>query len=362
MATKSKQSKRDKIKFASAGAASVHATSLGVTAGGGIYEPSSSLAAAAYDEACDPNGDFGCTASLRPLDRRLAPHSNGPRFPALRGRSKPTERKIQHYGWIPDLPDIRDHLYATPVALSLPKEFDLRNHYDPFPPIYNQEMVGSCTANALAGAIQFERMRQKLPFADQIPSRLFIYYNERLLEHTVQHDNGAQLRDGVKSIVHTGTCFEGRGPGQWPYNVVAVTTAPTPACYAMALKDRVVGYSRLHQTYEQLRGCLSSGFPFVFGFTAYESLESAAVKASGDIPLPSANEAAIGGHAVMAIGYDDTAQKFVIRNSWGRDWGKEGYGTMPYAYLTNLNLSGDFWTIRLMSLNTGKPPVPTTKG
>lgn len=354
MAKSKKSPRKKKSQSASTNNGPTDTASTDITAGRGIYEPSSSLKAAAYESACDPWGDTSCLAPLRPLDIKLAPHSKDPRFPSMRGQSKPTERKTGCYGWIPDLPDVRDHMYATPFALSLPRQFDLRDHCAPFPPVYDQGLLGSCTANALAGAIQFERMRQRLPWSEQIPSRLFIYYNERILEGTAEHDHGAQLRDGIKSIVHNGACFEGNSPGQWPYDINAVTTAPSPACYAMALKDRVIGYSRLHQTYEQMRGCLASGFPFVFGFTAYESLKDAA---SGKIPLPSANEAAIGGHTVMAIGYDDAAQKFIIRNSWGSGWGKKGYGSMPYAYLTNSNLARDFWTIRLMSLNTGKSPA-----
>jgi C1A family cysteine protease len=307
------------------------------------------------DPRCN-DSQFPCYPSLRPFQRVVSYHGTDgrefPVFPMVPGKSSPSEREIQRYGWVPDLPDARDHMYAAPMMLSLPSEWDLRQH-DPFPPPYDQGQLGSCTANALAGAIQFERMRQNLPSANQIPSRLFIYYNERVIEHMISIDGGAQLRDGIKTVVHTGSCFEGNGQGQWPYNVANFATAPPPACYGMALKDRVIGYSRLTQTIDQMRGCLASGYPFVFGFTAYESLESKEVAANGIVPLPAAHESVVGGHAVLAVGYNDATQQFIVRNSWGTHWGQDGYCLMPYSYLSNDNLASDFWTIRLMT-----PPTP----
>jgi C1A family cysteine protease len=98
-----------------------------------------------------------------------------------------------------------------------------------------------------------------------------------------------------------------------------------------------------------MRGCLASGYPFVFGFTVYESFESQDVAKTGVVPMPSPNEQTVGGHAVLAVGYDDSQQRFIVRNSWGPDWGMKGYFTIPYAYLTQSNLSDDFWTIRLIS-------------
>jgi C1A family cysteine protease len=97
-----------------------------------------------------------------------------------------------------------------------------------------------------------------------------------------------------------------------------------------------------------MKGCLASGYPFVFGFTVYESFESAAVANSGHAPMPAPSERAIGGHAVMAVGYEDANQWFLVRNSWGRGWGLAGYFTLPYAYLIQSGLSSDFWTIRIV--------------
>lgn len=95
-----------------------------------------------------------------------------------------------------------------------------------------------------------------------------------------------------------------------------------------------------------MRACLASGFPFVFGFTVYDAFDTPAVAKSGVLNLPKAKERPLGGHAVMAVGYDDTVKRFTVRNSWGPDWGRKGYFTMPYDYLADRNLSDDFWTVR----------------
>jgi C1A family cysteine protease len=250
--------------------------------------------------------------------------------------------KIARYGWLPDLPDQRDHFYAAPVELAgvLPAKVDLRPQC---PPVYDQGQLGSCTANAIAGAIEFDRMKQKLA---QIftPSRLFIYYNERAIEHTIDSDSGAQIRDGIKSVVKQGDCPE----TEWPYVIARFKTRPTPQCYADALPYRAVLYQRLTPILSQLKGCLASGYPFVFGFTVYESFESATVARTGQVSLPKSGERAIGGHAVAGVGYDDARQWFIVRNSWGGQWGLKGYFTLPYAYAADDNLASDFWTIRVV--------------
>jgi len=203
-------------------------------------------------------------------------------------------------------------------------------------------MLGSCTANAIGGAIEFDRLKQKL--TDFVPSRLFIYYNERVIEGTVHSDSGAQIRDGIKSVASQGVCPE----PEWPYVIARFAQKPPAKAYKDAATDRAVSYQSLIQELNQMKGCLASGYPFVFGFTVYESFEDAAVAKSGHAPMPAPSERTIGGHAVMAVGYEDAHQWFLVRNSWGPKWGLAGYFTLPYAYLIQSGLASDFWTIRIV--------------
>jgi len=252
-------------------------------------------------------------------------------------------RKIARYGWVRDLPDQRDHLYATPseFLLKLPSSADLRPQC---PTVYDQGQLGSCTANAIASALEFDQMKEKQANVF-VPSRLFIYYNERAMEGTVNEDSGGQIRDGIKSVAQQGDCPE----TLWPYDITKFAVKPPQQCYQQALKFKAVQYQRLSQILNQLKGCLASGYPFVFGFSVYESFESPQVAQTGHAPMPAPTEKSIGGHAVMAVGYDDSQNWFIVRNSWGVGWGIEGYFTLPYAYLLEQNLASDFWTIRIVS-------------
>jgi C1A family cysteine protease len=246
------------------------------------------------------------------------------------------------YGWTPDRPDQRDRLYASIAAppVKLPAAVDLRSGCSA---VENQGTLGSCTANALVGNLEFLEKQAGLQATDL--SRLFIYYNERVLEGTVEEDSGAMLRDGVKSLVRLGVCAE----QAWPYVITKFAAKPPAACYLAGLDHQITSYNRI-LTLPEMRMCLAEGFPFVFGFTVYESFESPAVAKTGTVNLPQPKERALGGHAVMAVGYNDDAQRFTIRNSWGAEWGRQGYFTMPYAYLDSRNLSDDFWTIRAMEV------------
>jgi C1A family cysteine protease len=249
--------------------------------------------------------------------------------------------RIKRYGWVRDIPDQRDIRYEPPprLARALPRKVDLR---DGFPPCYNQGELGSCTANAISGALQFLETKEGAT-APVMPSRLFIYFNERALEGTVDSDSGAQIRDGIKSVARRGFCPE----VLWPYDIRRFAEKPPEPCYRAALKDRVSQYLRLdHDSPVPLLTCLASGYPFVFGFSVYESFETSHVAETGVVPLPRPGERVLGGHAVVACGYDLKTERFTVRNSWGARWGVGGYFTMPFAYLTNSFLSADFWTIR----------------
>jgi C1A family cysteine protease len=260
-------------------------------------------------------------------------------------------RTIQRYGWVPDLPDQRDFLYAAPseVQQKIPKSVDLSKKC---PPVYDQGQLGSCTANAIAAAIEFE---QKKKF---VPSRLFIYYNERVIEGTVESDSGAQIRDGIKSVATQGAPPE----KDWPYVIGKFRDDPPASAFRDAKKDMVTLYQRLIQDLNTMKGCLASGYPFVFGFTVYTSFESATVARTGIVPMPASDEKIIGGHAVLAVGYDDAKREFLVRNSWGPHWGLKGYFKMPYAYLTTAKLSTDFWTIRGVDQRGKRSKGRRTKG
>lgn len=258
-------------------------------------------------------------------------------------------RSIKRYGWIPDLPDHRDLTYAVPmhVVAAGPPSVDLRKQC---PAVYDQGDLGSCTANAIAGALEFDMLKQRE--SAFVPSRLFIYYNERAIEGTIPHDAGAMIRDGIKSVANQGVCPEGDNgdpPPDWPYDISKFADTPPAACYEKAKAMKAISYHSVTQNLADMKGCLAEGYPFVFGITVYESFESQAVARTGDVPMPRSGEKVLGGHAVLAVGYDDDDRLFICRNSWGDSWGDAGYFFMPYAYLLDDNLSDDFWTIRSVS-------------
>lgn len=242
---------------------------------------------------------------------------------------------IRGYGWVPDRPDQRDYLYsAIRPVVRLPKKVDLKVFCSD---VENQGMLGSCTANALAGNLEY--LDHKIDDVYTDVSRLFIYYNERVLIDTVDYDSGATLRDGIKTLRKQGACWE----RTWPYLIERFTQKPPKKCYIEAKEHCIESYHRIGTLSEMLT-CLAEGFPFVFGFTVYESFESQKVARTGIANMPGKKEKVLGGHAVLAVGYNQKDKIFLVRNSWGGDWGMDGYFTMPYEYLETL--AADFWTIR----------------
>lgn len=241
-------------------------------------------------------------------------------------------------GWKPDVPDIRDYRFTSSFAKpQLPDKVDLRPL---MPPILDQGDLGSCTAFAVGTGVHFLRKQRKAK-PDFNPSHLFIYYNERVREGTVNEDAGAYIRTSIKTVAKDGFCRE----KYWPYIISKFTKKPTVKAYRDAVKNKAVEYYRIDNTdIDQLKGCLAAGYPFIFGFAIFESIDKA--DKTGHIPMPSQQEQMLGGHAVICCGYDDSTGNFIIHNSWGTELGDKGYFYMPYQYLTDINLSDDFWTVR----------------
>jgi len=246
--------------------------------------------------------------------------------------------QTRNYGWKPDLPDPRDiHYYALyRIPKKLPEKVDLRALC---PAVEDQGKLGSCTSHALTGAVELLENKDGLSVVQM--SRLFLYYNERVIENTTSSDNGARIRDGIKSLVKQGVCSEDK----WPYLIENFQSKPTQDCYREALDHQITSYQRI-DTLDQMLSCLADGFPFVFGFTVYESFESQSVAKTGIVNMPTEQESPLGGHAVLAVGYDNHQKRFIVRNSWSPNWGIKGYFTIPYDYLADHELAKDMWTIR----------------
>ena len=223
---------------------------------------------------------------------------------------------------------------VSPLA-KLPSFVDLRPK---MPAPYDQGTLGSCTANALCGVMQYD-----VPALQG--SRLFLYYNERKLEHDIPDDAGASLSDGIAVLRKYGLCEE----ADWPYDITKFAVAPPKLCYAKALKRRAIDVSNIMNDVNAMKTSLVSGFPFVVGIKVYDTFESDEVAKTGLVPMPTEHDKELGGHAVVCVGYDDSRQVWIMRNSWGEAWGDKGYFYLPYTYLLDSSLSSDLWNIKSVS-------------
>ena len=256
------------------------------------------------------------------------------------------------YSLVRDDPDPGDYLYppkSEHVRKRLPSRVDLRPLC---PPVQDQGKLGTCTAHAVAGAIDYERRLHKQRAIR--PSRLFIYYNERPIAHEKRLKPTVNLRDALKVAAKHGACPE----TMLPYNVLprATIKKPLPAAYKAAAKHRIAAYYRIshgsltpEQFLHHLKSCLADRHPFVFGFKMHPSfVPPRTEKWEGwMMPIPQKrNDRGHGGHAVMAVGYDDRKQAVLVRNSWGTGFGIKGYFWMPYSLISDSGFAHDFWTIR----------------
>jgi C1A family cysteine protease len=268
-------------------------------------------------------------------------------------------------GWLPDWPDIRDytaeHELIAPLLdrarmgtprKKLPATADLRAWC---PPIEDQGQIGSCTANAGVALVEYFERRAFGKHLDA--SRLFLYKATRNLLN-LRGDTGAYLRTTMGALVLFGVPPE----RFWPYEPKALDKEPPAFCYSFAANYRTMSYFSLDppgtkpaELIERIKTYVAGGIPSMFGFTVYNSIEQAGAK--GEIPFPGIKEKVAGGHAVVAVGYDDkksiknreqgakgTVGAFLIRNSWGEGWGDAGYGWLPYEYVA-AGLAEDWWTL-----------------
>jgi len=287
-------------------------------------------------------------------------------------------------GWLPDYPDFRDITVdhdevlprlkklgqkdsvkamltkvgvAKPAKVSLPASIDLRAWCSP---IENQGSLGSCTANACVGIVEYFERRAFGKHIDA--SRLFLYKTTRNLLHWTG-DTGAFLRTTMGALVLFGVPPEEVPPEEyWPYVIPDFDKEPPAFCYAFAQNYQAISYYRLdppgtdkNVLLNRIKTNLAAGLPSMFGFTVYSSYTQAA--ATGKIPYPTPGEKVVGGHAVVAVGYDDgmkikntnpkaveTTGALLIRNSWGTGWGSSGYGWLPYDYVLK-GLAVDWWSL-----------------
>jgi C1A family cysteine protease len=282
--------------------------------------------------------------STRPLESITSP------LEPITSPLEPKEEKkiLRSYGFKPDLPlsskDKNLMLTAhSSVRRRFPKKLELIN----LPPVYDQGALGSCTSQSLSAAFQYEQRRQNLP--DYMPSRLFIYYNERSLEGTINIDSGAALSDGIKSMTNLGVASEEK----CPYIIEKFAEKPSDEAYRFALDHQVIKSSRVNMTVNDFKTMINLNVPIAFGFTVYESFEDQETARTGIMKVPdTTKEECLGGHAVLCIGYDDlktsadkkTVGYLKVRNSWGSSWGSGGYFYMPYDVIKN-GLACDGWAI-----------------
>jgi len=269
-------------------------------------------------------------------------------------------KRIKGMGWMRDLPDYRDFVAESPpvqeireqsqkikkTAKAVPVSMDLRPWCSP---IEDQEDLGSCTANAGVGLLEYFQRRAFGKHLDG--SRLFLYKVSRNLLNWVG-DQGAYLRTTMKAMVLFGVPPE----SYWPYEVEGFEKEPPAFCYAFAQSYQTTRYYRLDppgqstdKTLAEVKKNLAAGLPSMFGFSVYSSI-SPLGDGKGEIPFPGPGDSFEGGHAVVAVGYDNKKKigkdtgALLIRNSWGTEWGVSGYGWLPYSYV-EAGLAVDFWTL-----------------
>ena len=225
----------------------------------------------------------------------------------------------------------------------LPQKVDLRKYMTK---IEDQGEIGSCTANATAGAYEYILNRYKGISSFDL-SRLFLYYNSRALENETNNDCGAILSDVIKTLSKDGVCDEKK----WPYTNVLKNYKKKPSqdCYTDAKNNKAIKFQHVNTNLDEWKSALAEGHPIIFGITVFSGINN---PRNGKVPNPKSNERADGGHAMLCVGYSDPDRVFIIRNSWGVQWGDKGYGYISYDYMMNKKYNdGDNWI--LFEVSTG---------
>lgn len=247
-------------------------------------------------------------------------------------------------GYLPDLPDIRDVRFSAPAPrAALPSSVSMRGG---MPPTKDQLTIGSCTAFASTAAYIWQMMRQAV--LGWQASELAQYYWSRQREGTTRWDAGATLRNAVKVLVKAGAAAE----DLWPYDPSKFAVAPAQRVKQAAKTHQALQYESVPVDVYAMKQAIAAMLPVIVGISVYQSFEGDDVARTGVVPLPTLGEPLMGGHALLACGYDDATQTFEVRNSWG-DWGDAGYLHIPYAYLGDPRLGGDYWILK-----TVEAPIP----
>jgi C1A family cysteine protease len=256
---------------------------------------------------------------------------------------------LKGLGWQPDIRDERDELFAAQAPLAAaPAVYSMLEH---MPPVYDQGNLGSCTANSVAGGLQYTEKEMSNWSLRPVPSRLFIYYNTRQLQGTIKSDSGASIRNSIKAVARWGYCPETADLGT-AYRTSDFKKTPPAKAYKAAAKHLLatVGYARVGDprtgmaTVAQIKAAVGERNPVTFGFTVYESFSDAG--RTGICPMPKRGEGVEGGHAVLIIGWDDAKKAWLCRNSWGPKWGSEGHFWMPYEF--QMQHAQDYWVVKLV--------------
>jgi C1A family cysteine protease len=226
--------------------------------------------------------------------------------------------------------------YEAVDAAALPPSADLRSDCTP---VSDQGKLGSCTGQSSAkGLLEF--LLKKAHGNSPSMSALYVYYYERLAEKTIDHDAGAQIVDAISVLLHEGCATEATDP----YYVENFKIHPSTEADTEAKNYKLKTATHLH-TLDEMKHCLAEGTPFIIGIDVFESFESQQVAKTGIVPMPNPTEQMLGGHAVTIVGFNDQSQTFILRNSWSKLWGLEGYCYIPYSYLEKYG--SDAWTASL---------------